>query len=150
MVVWGYAHIPLARRCGCCAGDCGDCGVITMRKPSPITDLLLAAIQQEPRGSYRRWMEMTGISSSAVIRHHLRKLEEEGAIKLHPGQPRSVELVNGDVHAAIALLGRIDQLDLPPDLADALEDAIGRAWAWLSGDMVCDVEDRAALPAKSA
>lgn len=68
-----------------------------MTKPSSTTKRLLGAIRENPRGSYREWMDAAGISSSAVIRHHLHKLERAGLVRLHPGQPRSVELTGEDL-----------------------------------------------------
>lgn len=63
------------------------------------TRLLLEAIKANERGSYREWMDATGIKSSAVIRHHLEKLEWAGKIKRKAGQARSVELVKEKDHA---------------------------------------------------
>ena len=57
--------------------------------------LLLDAIKKNERGSYREWMDATGISSSAVIRHHLEILERAGKVKRRQGKARSVELVKG-------------------------------------------------------
>ena len=54
---------------------------------------LLTAIRANPRGSYREWMEATGISSSASVQYHLKMLERQGQVKLNPGKPRSVELI---------------------------------------------------------
>ncbi len=54
---------------------------------------LLAAIQANPRGSYREWATAAGISSSSVVSKYLGILAAEKKIKLNPGKPRSVELI---------------------------------------------------------
>lgn len=67
------------------------------------TERLLEAIRANERGSYAEWMVACGMKSISSVHYHLLKLEEEGLVRLHPGQARSVELVKepSDAQAAI-------------------------------------------------
>jgi len=57
------------------------------------TKRLLEAIRANERGSYQEWADACGMASSSSVLYHLLKLKEEGLVRLHPGRPRSVELV---------------------------------------------------------
>jgi SOS-response transcriptional repressor LexA len=57
------------------------------------TERLLEAIKANERGSYEEWRAVCGMASSSSVLYHLLKLKEEGLVRLHPGRPRSVELV---------------------------------------------------------
>jgi len=63
----------------------------------------LEAIRTNERGSYAEWRAAAGMASVSSVKYHLGKLEEEGLVKLHPGQARSVELVKepSDVQTTI-------------------------------------------------
>jgi repressor LexA len=43
--------------------------------------------------SVRDLMEMTGTTSSSLIVHHLRVLEQQGSIKRYPGLARSIRIL---------------------------------------------------------